>query len=179
VEHDFNGFVTYDIPFGRGRAFGKSMNKITNAIAGGWQVNAIVTVHSGFPFPVTANDVSGTGSFGSLASCSGSPTVYGARNSPSGGYQWWDPSTFYQPSSGFGNCGVGIIRGPGLHTVDFGLSKAFAFTEHQNLEFKAQAINLSNTPILGGPNNSLGPDLGLVNTSQGAREIQFGLKYNF
>jgi len=183
AEHAFNGYVTYDIPFGRGRAFGKNMNPVVNALIGDWQVNSIVTFHTGFPFTIGANDVSGTGSFGPLASCSGSPIVYGEKNSPLGGYQWWSQSTFYQPSSGFGNCGVGIVRGPGLHTADLAVSKIFTITEHQNLEFKAQAINFTNTPILNAPSSGLGPDLGLVsgvtNGSQGARQIQFGLKYNF
>lgn len=179
VPQAFNGYVTYDIPFGRGRAYGKNMNPIVNALVGDWQVNSIVTFHSGFPFTIGANDVSGTGSFGPLASCSAPPQVYGKRNSPSGGYQWWNQSTFFQPASGFGNCGVGIIRGPGLHTADLAVSKLFTITEHQNLEFKAQAINFTNTPILNAPSSGLGPTLGLVNGSQGAREIQFGLKYNF
>lgn len=179
VPQSFNGFVTYDIPFGRGRAFGKDLNKVVNAFVGNWQVNSIVTFHSGFPFTIGANDVSGTGSFGPLASCSSSPIVLGKQNSPSGGYQWWSQSTFFQPSSGFGDCGVGIIRGPGLHTADLAVSKLFSFTEHQNLEFKAQAINFTNNPILNAPSSGLGPQLGLVNSSQGARQIQFGLKYNF
>lgn len=179
AEHAFNGFVTYDIPFGRNRMFGKNMNKAVNAVIGDWQLNSIVTIHSGFPFTIGANDASGTGSFGSLASCSGPAQVYGERNSPLGGYQWWNPSTFYQPSSGFGNCGIGTVRGPGLHTADLSVSKLFSITEHQNLEFRAEAINFTNTKILAGPNSSLGPDLGLVNASQGARNLQFGLKYNF
>ncbi len=179
VPQAFNGYVTYDVPFGRGRTFGKNLNRWVNAAIGDWQINSIVTFHSGFPFTVGANDVSGTGSFGPLASCSGSPVVYGKQNSSSGGYQYWDQGTFIQPSSGFGNCGVGIIRGPGLKTADLAISKLFTVTEHQNLEFKAQAINFTNTPILNAPSSGLGPQLGLVNSSQGARQIQFGLKYNF
>jgi hypothetical protein len=179
AEHAFNGFVTYDIPFGRNRTFGKNMNKAVNAVVGDWQVNSIVTIHSGFPFTISGNDASGTGSFGALASCSAPPVVSGEKNSPLGGYQWWSQSSFYQPSSGFGNCGIGIVRGPGLHTADLSVSKLFSFTERTNLEFRAEAINFTNTKILAGPNSSLGPDLGLVNNSQGARNLQFGLKFNF
>jgi hypothetical protein len=179
IPQGFNGFVTYDIPFGRGRTFGKNLNRAVNALIGDWQISSIVTFHSGFPFTIGANDVSGTGSFGPLASCSASPAVLGKQNSPSGGYQYWSQSTFYQPSAGFGDCGVGIIRGPGLHTADLAISKLFAITEHQNFELKAQAINFTNTTILNAPNSRLGPTLGLVNSSQGARQIQFGLKYNF
>ncbi len=179
VPHTLNGYVTYDIPFGRGRMFGNNMNKFVNAVVGDWQVNSLFTFHSGFPFTIGANDVSGTNSFGPLASCIGSPRVLGTQNSPAGGYQWWDPSTFVQPTSGFGNCGVGIIRGPGLHTADLSVSKLFSVTEHQNLEFRAEAINFTNTPIFNAPTTGLGPTLGLVNSSQGARNIQFALKYNF
>jgi hypothetical protein len=179
VPQAFNAFVTYDIPYGRGRMLGRNLNPVVNALIGDWQLSGIVNVHSGFPFTIGANDESGTGSFGPLASCTGSPIVLGERNSSSGGYQYWSQSTFYQPSSGFGNCGVAIIRGPGLHTADLGLSKLFTVTEHQNLELKVQAINFTNTPILNAPSSGLGQTLGLVNSSQGAREIQFGLKYNF
>src|SRR5581483_7928952 len=179
LKNAFNGYITYDIPFGRGRTFGKNLSPVVNAFIGDWQINSILTFHSGFPFTISANDVSGTGSFGALASCSAPPQVYGERNSPAGGFQWWNQSTFYQPSSGFGNCGVGIVRGPGIHTADLAISKLFSITEHQNLELKAQAINFTNTPILNAPSTGLGPNLGLVNASQGAREIQFGLKYNF
>ncbi|HWF47370.1 MAG TPA: carboxypeptidase regulatory-like domain-containing protein [Bryobacteraceae bacterium] len=179
VPQAFNAFATYDIPFGRGRTFGKNLNRAVNAAIGEWQLSGIVTIHSGFPFTIGANDASGTNSFGPLASCSGSPAVLGAQNSSSGGYQYWSQSTFFQPSSGFGNCGVGIIRGPGLHTLDLGLSKLFSVTEHQNLELKVQAINFTNTTILNAPTTGIGPTLGLVNSSQGARQIQFGLKYNF
>ncbi|MDQ2842440.1 MAG: TonB-dependent receptor, partial [Acidobacteriota bacterium] len=156
VPQAFNGFVTYDIPFGRGRTFGKNLNPVVNTIIGDWQLSGIVTIHDGFPFTIGANDVSGTGSFGPLASCSGSPVVFGKQNSPSGGYQYWNQSTFYQPTSGFGNCGVGIIRGPGIHTADISVSKLFSITEHQNFEFKAQAINFTNTPILNAPSTGLG-----------------------
>ena len=179
VPQAFNGFATYDIPFGRGRMYGKTLNKPVNALIGDWQLSTIVTFHSGFPFTIGANDVSGTGSFGPLASCSGSPVVLGKQNSASGGYQYWSQSTFYQPTSGFGNCGIGIIRGPGLKTADLAVAKQFTVTEHQNLELKVQAINFTNHPILNAPSTGLGPTLGLVNSSQGARQIQFGLKYNF
>ena len=99
--------------------------------------------------------------------------TFGKQNSPSGGYQWFDPNSFGPAVPGtFGTCGVGTVRGPGLHTLDFSLAKFFEFTERQKLEFRAEAINLTNTPILNSPNAGLGNTLGLVNSSQGARNIQ-------
>lgn len=104
-----------------------------------------------------------------------------SRVPPAGGYQWYNPAAYAPEAPGhFGTCGVGTIRGPGLHTVDLSLSKLFAFTERQNLEFRAEAINVSNTPILNGPSDAIASStLGQVRSSQGERNIQLALKYNF
>ncbi|MCU1293637.1 MAG: TonB-dependent receptor, partial [Bryobacterales bacterium] len=182
VKHVFSGYVTYDLPFGRNRMYGKNLNKVVNAVVGDWQVNAIPSFHTGFPLTVSANDVSGTNSRGPRANCIAPSNVLGTQNASStlgGGYLWFDPSSFAQPTSGFGNCGVGTVRGPGLHTVDLSISKRFSTFENQNLEVRGEFLNVSNTPILNAPNHSIGGTLGVINSSQGARNIQLGLKYNF
>ncbi|HEY3936554.1 MAG TPA: TonB-dependent receptor [Bryobacteraceae bacterium] len=178
--HYVTGYLTYDLPIGRDRAFGKNMNKVANALVGGWQVNGILTFHSGFPLTVNGSDNSGTNARAARANCLAPAQVYGQQNSPSGGYQWFNPADFGPASAAtFGSCGVGTVRGPGLKTADLSLSKKFQFTEHQNLEFRSEFINATNTPILNAPTRSLGSTLGLLQSSQGARNIQFGLKYNF
>jgi hypothetical protein len=179
--HSFNGFVTYDIPFGRGRTFGNNANKIVNAVAGGWQVNAIVTWRGGFPYTIdSSKDVSGTNNPNQLANCVAPGQVFGQQNLSTGGYQWFNPAAYTNESPGsFGTCGVGTIRGPGIHNVDLSLIKLFNFTEHQNLEFRAEAINLANSVILNAPNTTVGSTLGQITSSQGERNIQFALKYNF
>jgi Carboxypeptidase regulatory-like domain/TonB dependent receptor len=178
--HVLTSYATYDLPIGRGRKFGKDMNKALDAVVGGWQANAILSLHTGFPLTVSADDASGTNSRGSRANCIAPVHILGKQNSPSGGYQWFDPSSFAPAVTGtFGTCGVGTVRGPGLHTLDFSLAKFFSFTERQKLEFRAEAINLTNTPILNSPNAGLGSTLGLLQSSQGARNVQFALKYLF
>jgi hypothetical protein len=182
VTHIFSGYVTYDVPFGRNRMFGKNLNKYVNAIVGDWQVNAIAQFHGGFPLTISANDASGTKSRGPRANCIAPANVYGEQNASAslgGGYQWFSPSSYAQPTSGFGTCGVGTVRGPGLHTVDLSVSKLFNTFEHQNLEVRGEFINVSNTPILNAPSSAIGSNLGVVNSSQGARNIQLALKYNF
>ncbi|MGA2434392.1 MAG: carboxypeptidase regulatory-like domain-containing protein, partial [Bryobacteraceae bacterium] len=137
----------------------------------------------------TGIDSSNTGSLsGAIRADCVAPGHVNGTSQPlaTGGYQWFDASNsiYAQPANGtFGNCGVGTVRGPGLHTMDLSLSKKFNITERQNLEFRAEAINFTNTPILNmsdwGGNDYLGSTLGQVTQSQGARNIQFGLKYNF
>ena len=57
-------YAIYDLPFGRGRQFGKDMNKVADAIVGGWTVSPIVSLHSGFPLALytNASDPTGTNS---------------------------------------------------------------------------------------------------------------------
>ena len=186
VTHGFNGFVTYDIPFGRGRKFGSSVNRVVDAVAGGWSINSIINWRGGFPLTIgSSQDLSGTNNPNQLASCIGTPHNYGTRNvNPASGtpngYQWFDPTAYANESPGqFGTCGIGTIRGPGLHTADLSLTKQFSITEHQNLEFRAEAINFTNTPILNAPSTGIGTTLGQITSSQGERNIQFALKYNF
>jgi hypothetical protein len=178
--HVLSSYATYDLPFGRGRKFGKDMNKVVNAIVGDWQINGILSLHTGFPLTVSASDASTTNSRGSRANCIAPVDILGKQNSPSGGYQWFDPSAFGPAApKTFGTCGVGTVRGPGLHTLDLSLAKFFNITERQKVEFRAEAINFTNTPILNTPNAGLGSTLGLLNSSQGARNVQFALKYLF
>jgi Carboxypeptidase regulatory-like domain len=182
VTHIFSGYVSYDLPFGRNRMIGKNMNRVVDAFVGGWQVNAIPSWHGGFPMTITAPDQSGTKSRGARANCIAPPVVFGTRDAPAalgGGYQWFDPSSYAPPTSGFGTCGVGTVRGPGLHTVDLSVSKHFNIVENQNLEIRGEFLNVSNTPILNAPSRSIGSTLGRIGSSQGARNIQLGLKYNF
>ncbi len=178
--HVLTGYATYDIPVGRGRKFGSSMNKFADAVVGGWQINGILSEHTGFPLTISAGDASGTNSRGSRANCLAPAAIFGSQNSPFGGYQWFDPTAFGPENPGsFGTCGVGTVRGPGLHELDLSLAKFFNITERQSVELRAESINFTNTPILNAPNTGVGSTLGLLQSAQGQRQIQFALKYQF
>ncbi len=182
VTNSFNGFVTYDLPFGRGRTFASNMNRVADLVAGGWQVNSILQFHDGFPITAQATDNSGTTSGFPRANCNGQPVETPKKPSSipgSPGYVWFNPSSVSQPTSGFGNCQVGSFTGPGLQAIDVSVSKSFDIVEHQSLQFRAEAINVLNHPILVAPNSTIGTTFGLVNNAQGERQLQFALKYLF
>lgn len=42
--------TSYELPFGRGKRFGNSMNRVLNGFVGGWNVNTQWSTHSGFPW---------------------------------------------------------------------------------------------------------------------------------
>jgi hypothetical protein len=188
-DHDvaqvFNGYVTYELPFGKHRLYGKDANKFVNAVLGDWQVNTVFTVHGGFPISMLdwAGDP-GTGSFQPRPDCIAPSKQTPYKNFKDGGYVWFDSSTMKDPAPGhFGNCGVSTERGPGIKQVDVGFSKKFFVTERQSVEFRAEAINAFNSPIFTVQGYSIdvhgGSNEGVVNTSVGARNLQFGLKYSF
>lgn len=182
VKGDFTGYLIYDLPFGRGRMFGANMNRAADAVAGGWRVAIIPTFRGGFPLTLSAaNDESGTGTFAPRPDCIAPPNVFHQRRaSGTVGYQWFDPSSYAEPAAGtFGNCSVSSVYGPGEQNVDLGLSKSFQTLRDQNLEFRTDFINAFNHPILDAPNNTIGSNLGVISTSEGARNIQIALKYNF
>ncbi len=192
VTHTFSGYVTYDLPFGRGRKLGSNMNKFADAVVGGWQANAIPTFRGGFPYTINNyEDTSQTHAVEPRANCIAPGNVFGTMDSPNGGYQWFNPNSYAGPALGtFGNCGVGTIRGPGMYTVDVSFTKTFSNTERQSLEFRAEAMNITNTVVLGSPgigvpgatvaNGNIGVgNFGQIFGAQDARQLQFALKYHF
>jgi hypothetical protein len=62
-------------------------------------------------------------------------------------------------------------------TMDLSLFKTFQFHEKARLQFRANAYNLANTPVFGGPNTTSGViGIGQVNDP---RIVELGLKLNF
>jgi hypothetical protein len=180
VAHTLTSYAVYELPIGRGKKIGSDWNPVLTGVLGNWQVSGILQVHSGFPLTISGPDASGTGSRGPRANCNAPANVFGRQNSPAGGYQWFDASSYGPAYTGtFGNCGIGTVRGPGLSTFDLSLQKSFHIDEKRRFEFRTEFINFTNTPILNSPNAGLGGTLGQLQTSQGPRNIQFGLKFYY
>jgi hypothetical protein len=186
---NFNGYLTYDLPFGVGRRYAGNVSPVANAIIGGWSIASGFAFHTGFALYPHAPDASGTNSASPRPNC-----VAGVSESGSGrltdpnslttpgvlGIQSLNPASVAPAAPGnFGTCAAGSFRGPGLKTADLSIVKAFSITERTNLQFMTQFINVTNTPILGAPNTSLGPTFGVITSSNPGRQVQFGLKLNF
>jgi hypothetical protein len=201
VSQVLTGHLTYDLPVGRGRSFGSNMNKAVDAVVGGWQLNSIVSAHTGFPITENATDASTTGARSARANCLATPNLLGDSingailNTPgktpvtAGGFLYYNNLNsssvhpfFSQPSTlTFGSCSNGSFRGPGYLESDLSLSKKFQITEKRNLEFRTEWINATNTLLLQAPGSRSVSSAtnGLISGSTYNRNIQFGMKFNF
>ena len=177
----------YELPFGPGRHWMKNARGVGSKIVGGWQLNGIVTMLSGFPFtPVIGTNRSGDGDTRnpdrpSLNPSFSGPVVLGQPG------QWFNPNAFVLPAFGtYGNLGRGTFSGPGLADMDLSLFKNTVVSERASVEFRAEFFNVLNHPNLGTPNatvfssGAVNASAGLITTLATApRQIQFGLKLIF
>jgi hypothetical protein len=113
-----------------------------------------------------------------------------------------DSCTFARPVSGpyslpgcgqIGNAGFNSMRGPHAFYDDMALSKAFIITERVRAEFRFDAYNIFNHPVLAVPGNTCVDGAGNTNAGQitdieadsapgspvGMRQLQFGVRLTF
>jgi hypothetical protein len=95
--------------------------------------------------------------------------------------RWFNTEAFGRaPLYTFGNAGTGIITGPGFQTWDMSLYKDFRIMENKRLQFRAEFFNAFNNVNLGDPNTTFGSlSFGRISSSGDARQIQFGLRFDF
>src|SRR5437588_12391262 len=46
--------MLYEMPVGKGKPLGSNMNKVAEAVLGGWQVSGLIRVQNGIPDPMSA-----------------------------------------------------------------------------------------------------------------------------
>ncbi|HEX4279011.1 MAG TPA: carboxypeptidase regulatory-like domain-containing protein [Bryobacteraceae bacterium] len=178
---------SYELPFGKGKMFANNAGGFAQQLIGGWQLNGIATVLSGFPLtPQDGSNRSGDGDTRNPDRPSINPAFNGQviTGNPN---QYFNPNAFVLSAPGtWGTLGRGVYTGPGLGTVDLSLFKRIAISERMNLQFRAECFNVQNRANFGTPNaivfsNGLvSPSAGLItSTVTTSRQIQFGLKLMF
>lgn len=191
----------YALPFGPGRHW--LSNGRTGKLIGGWQVNSIVYLRSGFPTNIRTNVIPPIfNTFNVPDAVAGQPLVL--SNHGVDGYfnpnAWTVPGTTPSvtgaPIQLFGTAAQRAARGPGSKNVDFSIFKNFYLTERHFLQFRVELFNATNTPTFflpaasnsaltcigpaGRPCNAGNPNFGKLSTGTATgRQIQLGLKYYF
>ena len=141
IPHVFALGWTYDIP---------RLWKIS-----GVQIAGLIRLQSGDAVPVTqaTNNNSSLGFAVQRPNRVGDPNNFAARSVA----KYFDTFAFAAaPQFVIGSSSRNPVRGPGLQEADLMISKTFPIREKVNLELRAEAFNVTNTPPFGDPNGSFG-----------------------
>lgn len=181
--HVFQMGWMYTLPFGKGKKFGNSSGKAADLIIGGWQMGGIYAAFSGRPFTITANGgvLNAPGNLQTADLVGNFEYLYGkGSNTP-----YFTAGAFANPTPPgtaprFGTTGRNRFRGPGAANLDFNMIKTFHITEQMNLQFRAEAANVTNTPQFGNPGTNVdGSNFGIITSAGQERQIRFGFRFQF
>jgi hypothetical protein len=181
VPHRFTLSAVGELPFGKGKKFGSNWNAVIDAFLGGWQANGILTLASGQPLVfATASNNSYTFGGGQHPDVVGNPVLSSGQSI----YEWFNPAAFAQPanfSSGDLARTYTGVRSDWTKNLDFSLFKNFHLTEKFQLQFRAEAFNLTNTVVFSAPGTTVnGANFGVVTgQSNTPRNLQLALKLLF
>ena len=145
----------------------------------GWQIAGIVRVQAGDAVPITqaTNNNASLGFAVQRPNRIGDPNAISNRSAT----RWFNVAAFTNaPQFTIGTSSRNPVRGPGLQNADLMLSKTFRLTERYNIEFRAEAFNVANTPPLNDPNGSFGsPAFGTITSAGNPRDFEFAIKVHF
>jgi hypothetical protein len=182
VPNRFTAAISYELPFGKGKPFLHD-NRLLDLFVGGWSANAFSVIQAGYPLSVTQpNNNSVIGASYQRPNATGvAPATSGSTDSRIGG--WLNPAAFSQaPLLAFGDTSRFLnVRGPGLFNWDVSAFKTFSIKERLRAQFRAEALNATNTAYFGTPNTTFtNSSFGLI-TSQinNPRLLQLGVRVSF
>jgi hypothetical protein len=175
--------VTYNLPFGRGRALGANASGLVNSFIGGWQVNGIGTFQTGTPVLIqgASNFEATRPNFTGVNPKLGHPTID----------RWFNWDAFINPPNyTYGNVPrtLSNLRGPAYNNIDFSAFKTTILYRQIALQLRVEAFDVFNHPNFGMPNGSFSPGadqknsnsaFGEVTSAVNSRVLQLGAKVNF
>jgi hypothetical protein len=186
--HRFIASYVYQLPGPKNRT------SFLGELLGGWQMAGVTTYQSGQNLTLTdTNQLNVFGTTNDRASLASGCTI--SQLATSGSVQsklgdYFNNKCITPPgafpggagATGFGNLGVGIVRGPDQANYDVSLTKRFPLRrEGMNVEFRSEFFNAFNHPQFANPttNASSGTEGVISATSVAPRVIQLALKFNF
>ena len=207
-DFDINNYVTadftYQLPFGRHRAFLSNTPIWINEAIGGWDISGITDWHSGLAWGTNSNafDASYSNDAPGILVGPASAVQTNLQKLPAGGVNIFGNKAAaraaYIGPVGFQIGARNGLRGPKYFNQDFGLAKAFPLSaERVNLKFRADAFNALNHPnfalpqsnsfngydqqdvtssTFGNISNTIEP---AGNLNNGARVLQLSLRLEF
>jgi hypothetical protein len=200
--------AVWELPVGRGRRFANGMNPVLNGLAGGWDLDSIVTMQKGNPFTLTApnNTAWSPGQIRVNTYCDGRAAL-GNKSVRANGHRWLKAQTvgqteaqgacYVDPSrdpvnltgpggtlpgrAAFGTTSFDSMTGPGLNNWDIGTHKSFSLYREMNFTIRGEFFNAWNHAQFANPVSAVASTtFGQVTSTQhDAREIQIGATFQF
>jgi hypothetical protein len=217
--HVFVVSTVYELPVGKGKKYMGDAGRAANLLIGGWQISNTSNWSGGLPFTPSIGEC---GHISDAGPCRpdllpGQSFSTGLHRDSSGNLTWFTPVAplvygtvlaatdactlarptavpFALPACGHvGNARRNSLRGPHAFFSDVSLSKNFAITEKYKAQFRFDAYNVFNHPVLGfgstqgntcidcsgaGRITAIEADAS-PNAPNGMRQLQFGLRFTF
>lgn len=189
IPHNFQFAYVWDIPFGSGKKWASGGGP-AGAVLGGWQINGMFSAFMG-----GWDTLSASGSSLNMPDNQQTPDQVGALNysrcyGPDPGCTYFDTSAFVPVTDvRFGTVGRNTLHRPGVVNMDLSIYRTFKLFENLDLQFRAEAFNLSNTPHFSPANgNANSGSFGQVTSTDSgsttfaggrSREFRFGLRLGF
>ena len=185
VPHRVTGSFSYELPFGKGKRFGKESSGFTNFLISGWQVSGTGVYQKGAPLTITYSPFLGGGSALTTVGASQrrpnrvagvDPRFNNLGELVRNGQSIFNPDAFSAPSDTnfeFGNASrtYNDIRRDSYKNVDLSIIKNIYFgdSRERKLQLRGEFLNAFNTVVFGTPGTQFGSTtFGLI-TSQGNR----------
>jgi hypothetical protein len=145
----------------------------------GWRIAGLVRIQAGDAVAVTqaVNNNSSLGFAVQRPNRISNPNQFAGRSLA----EYFNTEAFTAaPQFTIGTSSRNPVRGPGLQNADLMIGKTFRITERANLELRAEAFNVSNTPPLNDPNGSFGSAaFGSITSAGNPRVFEFVGKVHF
>ena len=188
IPHRIVGNVIYPLPFGRGRRFGGNMPKWADVAVGGWKLNGIGSIQSGYPLGLGQTGGQPFSGSRPMYMSGINPLTSGSTHSRLGGIgqsqAYFNPAAFTlsRPFE-LGNVprSAAALRSSLTFQNDLSAIKDFKIHDSIGIQFRLEAFNLLNRVQYGLPNTTVGSaQFGYI-TSAGnlPRNVQAALKLNF
>ena len=170
--HRLNLSVVWDVPVGRDKAFGSSLNPVLNAVIGNWEMAGNYRYESGQYLR-----------FNSMVAPDETPKMIGEV----GAGNFWFDTTGFRTLPAFTRrtnpWQYDNLKGPNYKNVDLALAKRVPINGHMRLNFRIEAYNLLNGMNWFLPNTTIGAsDFGQVLRQADAyfgRQLQYTLRLEF
>jgi hypothetical protein len=153
-------------------------NHTVRMLGSGWQISGILKMMTGTSFDITTGfDNTFTGTTDNGRAMQVLADAFLPNRNRDG---WLNPAAFIRPPGGVYGSSATNLQGPGIVTLDMGLTRKFQIREAQSVEFRAEAFNFPNHVNPNNPNTVLNSaTFGKSTSALDPRILQLALKYVF